>query len=76
MYSKMALDTKVLKKALPQGAAKEIASRCRVTTTTVSRVINGKSENAKVLNEIANYLLEQSRAKERVNKMAKKLATQ
>ena len=45
-----------IKEQLPQGAQAEIARRANVHFSLVHRVLNGKSENIKVLNAIADYL--------------------
>lgn len=54
---------KELKAAMPYGSLSEIAKRSETSIYTVSRVVNGKSNNNKVLKEISLYL------KERVNTM-------
>lgn len=45
-----------IREQLPFGAQTEIAKKCNVTVCMVNRVLNGKSENTKVLDAIADYL--------------------
>ncbi len=47
-----------LKEALPHGAMTEIAERCGLTKYTISRVVNGQSNNIKAKRAIENYLKE------------------
>lgn len=48
----------IVKAAIPYGGLSEIATRSNTSVYTVSRVINGKSRNQKVLKEINTYLQE------------------
>jgi hypothetical protein len=52
------INTKGIKKILPHGAIKMIASRANVTVFTVSRVVNGTSNSPKVLMAIKDYIEE------------------
>ncbi|PQJ11764.1 hypothetical protein CJD36_008190 [Flavipsychrobacter stenotrophus] len=45
-----------IKASIPYGGFKEIAASANTSVYTVSRVVNGKSRNRKVLAEINNYL--------------------
>lgn len=52
------INTEAIKKILPHGACKEIAIRSNVTIFTVSRVLNGTSNNYKVLKNMKDYIEE------------------
>ncbi len=45
-----------IKNVMPHGSLKEVAAMAGVTIYTVSRVLNGKSNNRKVLKSITDYL--------------------
>lgn len=45
-----------IKRAIPYGGLTEIAEHSGTSIYTVSRVVNGKSRNRKVLSEIDKYL--------------------
>lgn len=53
-----------IKNQLPHGAQTEIANLANVSVVAVNRVLNGKSNDVKILNVIADYLtdIKQQRA--------------
>jgi predicted transcriptional regulator len=65
------METKVdfikIKEQLPHGAQTDIAKRANVHLHTVTRVLNGESENVAVLNAIADYLTERKNEKQNAN---------
>lgn len=64
-----------IKSILPHGSIKEIANRCGVTIFTVSRVVNGHSNNTKVKRGIADYLNELAEMEESIANKSKALLT-
>lgn len=56
MESKINIDK--IKSKLPFGAQTKIAKKANVSVSNVNRVLNGKSEDAEILNAIADYLSE------------------
>jgi hypothetical protein len=61
---KTKMDIKKIKDQLPHGALTEIAILSNVSLQTVSGVINGKSQNRKVLKAITKYLTDLNSEKE------------
>jgi transcriptional regulator with XRE-family HTH domain len=59
-----------VKAAIPYGGLSEIAERSGTSIYTVSRVVNGKSRNRKVLTEISAYLTELNTVNESINSNA------
>ncbi len=63
-----------IKAAIPHGGLSDIATRSQKSIYTVSRVVNGKSRNRKVLDEIDRYLLELRNRDESINHNSMALA--
>lgn len=54
----MGIITAQIKEKIPYGGIKEIAEKANISIYTVSRVLNGKSKNRKVVRAISEYLKE------------------
>lgn len=59
-----------IKEQLPFGAISQIAKESGVTYQTVSRVLEGKSNNKKVLKAIADYLRQETKVMQSFNSVA------
>lgn len=66
LYINSASETESLKKVLPHGAISEIAKKSKKSIYTVSRVINGKSKNKKVVSALHKYLDELAANKKQI----------
>ena len=55
---KSKIETEKIKAMLPHGAITKIAKNSSVSLQTVHCVLNGTSNNIKVMNAIADYLIE------------------
>lgn len=55
---KSKIETEKIKAMLPHGAKTVIAKNASVSLQTVHCVLNGKSNNIKVINAIADYLID------------------
>jgi transcriptional regulator with XRE-family HTH domain len=60
--------------AIQYGGIKDIAERSNTSIYTVSRVLNGKSKNLKVLKEIDTYLKELLDTNSSIHQIAETLA--
>ena len=58
-----------IKKMLPYGSIKTIASRSNVSIFTVSRVIKGSSNNPNVLKNIKDYIKEIQQLDQDINSL-------
>lgn len=63
------INTQAVKKLLPYGANKVIAMRSNVTVFTVSRVINGYSNNPNVLKSLKDYIEEIKKVDNDINSL-------
>ncbi len=70
---KVAINNAKLKEVLPHGACKEVAKRSKTSIYTVSRVLNGRSNNMNVVNEIRKYVEELRTTKEQINETVEAL---
>ena len=64
--SSKSMSNQEIKEVLPYGAIKEISARAKVHHNTVTRVLNGRSDNLKVKNAIAGYLSRKKRIEQRI----------
>ena len=69
------INTQGIKKVLPYGANKAIATRANVTVFTVSRVINGYSSNPVVLRNIKDYIEEINQVDNDINSLIAEFQT-
>ncbi len=60
-------DIKKIREKLPHGAQTEIAKIANVHFTLVNRVLNGKSTNTRVLNAIADYLIDKKKEENQIH---------
>jgi hypothetical protein len=65
----MSKNTAQIKGKIPYGGVKEIAERAKTSIYTVSRVVNGKSENVKVLRAITQYLKDVKNTKKELTEL-------
>lgn len=73
---KNGINTAEIKKILPHGSVKEVAKRSKMSIYTVSRVLNGSSNNPFILKEIEAYILEVQATTKRINALAVKAICQ
>lgn len=67
---KNSLNTTAIKKILPYGAIKELATRSETTPYTASRVINGYSKNPVVLRNLKRMIEEIKTTNSEINALA------
>lgn len=72
---KIGINIEGLRKILPYGAIKEVAKRSNTSIYTVSRVLNGGSNNVDVINKLKEYVSEMKNTKEEINNTVQSLNT-